>query len=111
MRTIIPSPVLAVCAEISARRETHAELNNLFTYAGSQAEDQDLQTILTGMISIVDGIGSLRTHASSAHGAGRKPYKLEPRRARLAIHSSHTVVLFVLESWQKKQAIKHQAII
>lgn len=70
----------------------------------SQIEDQDLQTILTGLISIVDGIGALRTHASSAHGSGRKNYKLEPRHARLAIHSAHTVALFVLESWKKKQA-------
>ena len=70
----------------------------------SQIEDQDPQTILTGLISIVDGIGALRTHASSAHGAGRKSYKLEPRHARLAIHSAHTVALFVLESWKKKRA-------
>ncbi len=66
-------------------------------------EDQDLQTILTGLLAIVDGIGALRTHASSAHGAGKKQYRLEPRHARLAIHGAHTVVLFILESWQRKQ--------
>lgn len=66
-------------------------------------EDQDLQVILTGLLAIVDGIGALRTHASSAHGAGRKQYKLEPRHARLAIHAAHTVALFILESWQRKQ--------
>jgi len=69
----------------------------------SIVEDQDLQQILTGLISITEGIGALRTHASSAHGAGKKIYKLEPRHARLAIHSAHTVVLFVLESWRKKK--------
>ncbi len=66
-------------------------------------EDTDLQTILSGLISIVEGIGALRTHASSAHGAGKKAYKLEPRHARLAIHSAHTVALFVLESWKNKK--------
>jgi hypothetical protein len=71
----------------------------------SRVEDQDLQTILTGLISIVEGVGALRTHASSAHGSGRKSYKLEPRHARLAIHSAHTVALFVLESWKKKQEL------
>jgi hypothetical protein len=65
-------------------------------------EDQDLQQILTGLISITEGIGALRTHASSAHGAGKKSYRLESRHARLAIHSSHTVALFILESWRKK---------
>jgi hypothetical protein len=71
----------------------------------SIVEDQDLQKILTGIISIVDGIGSLRTHASSAHGAGKKNYKLESRHARLAIHGAHTIALFLLESWAKKQTI------
>ena len=69
----------------------------------STVEDQDLQQILSGLISITEGIGALRTHASSAHGAGKKIYKLEPRHARLAIHSAHTIVLFVLESWLKKK--------
>lgn len=69
----------------------------------STIEDQDLQQILSGLISIVEGIGSLRTHASSAHGAGKKSYKLEPRHARLAVHSAHTVTLFILESWRKKK--------
>jgi hypothetical protein len=69
----------------------------------SVVEDQDLQRVLSGMISIVEGIGALRTHASSAHGAGKKSYKLEPRHARLAVHSAHTVALFVLESWRKKK--------
>ena len=68
----------------------------------SKVEDQDLQQILTGLLSIVHGLGSLRTHASSAHGAGKAPYRLEPRHARLAIHSAHTLCLFVLESWSKK---------
>jgi len=66
-------------------------------------EDQDLQRILSGLIAIVDGIGSLRTHASSAHGAGKKSYNLQSRHARLAIHSAHTVALFILESWKKEK--------
>lgn len=69
----------------------------------SVVEDQDLQVILTGLFAIVDGIGALRTHASSAHGAGKTTYKLEPRHAKLAIHSAHTVTLFVLESWNRKK--------
>jgi hypothetical protein len=68
----------------------------------SKVADQDLQQILTGLLSVVHGIGALRTHASSAHGAGKVSYHLEPRHARLAIHSAHTLALFVLESWSKK---------
>ncbi|MEV4781806.1 abortive infection family protein [Burkholderia sp. LMU1-1-1.1] len=68
----------------------------------SVVEDKDLQVILTGLFAIVEGIGALRTHTSSAHGAGKKQYKLQPRHARLAIHSAHTAALFILESWDKK---------
>jgi len=68
----------------------------------SKVADQDLQQILTGLLSVVHGIGALRTHASSAHGAGKVSYHLEGRHARLAIHSAHTLALFVLESWGKK---------
>jgi hypothetical protein len=69
----------------------------------STVEDQDLQIILSGLISVVEGIGAFRTHASSAHVAGKKHYKLEPRHTRLAIHAAHTITLFVLESWRKKK--------
>jgi hypothetical protein len=69
----------------------------------SVVQDQDLQTILSGLLATVEGIGALRTHASSAHGAGPKIYKLEPRHARLAIHAAHTVTLFALETWQKRK--------
>ncbi|OCZ64320.1 ATP-dependent RNA helicase HrpA [Achromobacter xylosoxidans] len=69
----------------------------------SLVEDQDLQVILTGLLAVVEGIGALRTHASSAHGAGTRQYKLEARHARLAIHAAHTVTLFVLETWAKRQ--------
>lgn len=66
-------------------------------------EDDDLKQILSGLISIVQGLGALRTHASSAHGAGPKGYKLQPRHARLAVHAAHTAALFVLESWDQRK--------
>ncbi|WP_151704927.1 abortive infection family protein [Nitrincola alkalilacustris] len=69
-------------------------------------EDDDLKKILSGVLSVVDGIGAFRTHASSAHGQGRKIYNLKPRHARLAIHSAHTIALFVLETWDERKSRK-----
>lgn len=66
-------------------------------------QDNDLKRVLSGILSIVDGIGAFRTHASSAHGEGRVMYKLKPRHARLAIHSAHTIAMFVLETWDEKR--------
>lgn len=70
----------------------------------SRVESRDLKEILSGLFALVGGIAALRTHASSAHGATRKSYRLEPRHARLAVHSAHTMVAFILESWDKKRA-------
>jgi hypothetical protein len=69
----------------------------------SSIEDRDLQEILSGLIATVNGIGSLRTHASSAHGAGRKRYALQARHARLAVHAAHTITLFILETWERRR--------
>jgi Abortive infection C-terminus len=64
--------------------------------------DDDLKRILSGMFSIVDGVGALRTHAGSAHGAGRNRYRPQSRHARLAINSAHTLVMFILETWEAR---------
>jgi hypothetical protein len=69
----------------------------------SAIEDRDLQEILSGLVATVNGIGALRTHASTAHGGGRKRYALQPRHARLAVHAAHTLTLFILETWDQRR--------
>ena len=69
----------------------------------SVVEDQDLQKIITGLCSVVDGVGALRTHASTAHGNSHKRYNIEPRHARLAVHSAHTITMFILETWFRRR--------
>ncbi len=65
-------------------------------------ESQDLKTILSGLASIVHGVGALRTHDGSAHGQKpAKSYKIEPRHARLAVHAAHTLALFIIEAWER----------
>ena len=65
--------------------------------------DDDIRRILSGLISIVDGIGALRTHAGSAHGHGSQAQKLAPRQARLTVHAAHTLCLFVIETWEVRR--------
>jgi hypothetical protein len=65
----------------------------------SNIAGDDILRILSGLTSIVDGIGALRTHAGSAHGHGSKTHILEPRQARLTVHAAHTLCLFVIETW------------
>jgi hypothetical protein len=65
-------------------------------------EDDDLRRVLSGLSSIIDGLGSIRTHAGSAHGRGKARYKVKPRHARLVIHAAHTISTFLIETWQSK---------
>lgn len=69
----------------------------------AQLADDDLKKILSGLSSIVDGLGAFRTHAGSAHGRGRKPYRVHSRHARLAINAANTLAVFVLETWDAKK--------
>jgi hypothetical protein len=65
-------------------------------------EDNDLLQILSGLSSIISGTAALRTHASSAHGRGNFRYKLHTRHVLLAIHSAHTLGLFIIQTWKQK---------
>ena len=75
-------------------------VSNHIGFEPSKVEDDDIRKILSGLTSVVNGIGSLRTHTGSAHGRGKKSYRVQARHARLAVHASHTLVGFVLETWR-----------
>jgi len=75
----------------------------------AQISDDDLKRILTGLASIVDGIGAFRTHVGSAHGRGRAGYRPAARHARLAVHSAHSLVVFVLETWDARKRASRPA--
>lgn len=60
----------------------------------------DLKKIASGLNSIVDGTMFLRNKKSGAHGRTEEQFKenaLQPRHARLVIHSAHTLAAYVLE--------------
>lgn len=50
--------------------------------------DSDIQKILTGLASIVDGISAFRTHLGSAHRGGELRYAVQPRHVKLTVNSS-----------------------
>lgn len=62
----------------------------------------DVRKVLSGLATMIEGIGALRTHAGDAHGRERGFAHIDARIARLAIHSASTVALFIIETWQKK---------
>ena len=74
-------------------------------------QDKDLSQILSGLTSVVDGIGSLRTHVGSAHGYGRVTYRPATRHARLAVNAAFTLTTFLLETWEQRKVEKKQSTI
>ena len=44
-----------------------------------------------------------RRAPGSAHGRGRRAYRLQARHARLAVHASHTLVAFFIETWDERK--------
>lgn len=64
--------------------------------------DEDMKRILSGIITIISNVGSLRTHAGSAHGRSANHTQLTSPQARLAVNAAHTVAIFVIECWQRR---------
>ena len=63
---------------------------------------EDIRNILSGLVTAVQGVGALRTHAGDAHGRERGFRRIDARIARLSIHSASAVILFLIETWEKK---------
>ncbi|WOI57490.1 abortive infection family protein [Palleronia sp. LCG004] len=62
----------------------------------------DIRKVLSGLTTATEGIGALRTHGGDAHGRERGHRRIDPRIARLAIHASSTIALFLIETWERK---------
>lgn len=63
----------------------------------------DQKRILQGLASVVDGVGAYRTHIGSAHGRGVAPPQIQVSEARLAVNASHSIVIFVMETWHARK--------
>jgi Abortive infection C-terminus len=63
----------------------------------------DVRQVLSGMTTVVKGVGALRTHAGDAHGRERGFRRIDARIARLAVHAASTMALFLIETWERKE--------
>lgn len=62
----------------------------------------DVRQILSGLATVVGGVGALRTHGGDAHGREKGYARVDARIARLSIHAASTAALFLIETWQRK---------
>lgn len=62
----------------------------------------DVRQILSGLATVIAGVGALRTHGGDAHGREKGFARIDARIARLSIHAASTAALFLIETWQRK---------
>ncbi len=65
---------------------------------------QDLQQVVRGIISVVNGIGSLRTHAGTAHGRGKDESPPTSSQARFATNSAGAAATFLMETASQQKS-------
>lgn len=66
--------------------------------APSQHAEDAFRRILGSAASVVEGLGTLRNKVGDAHGTGRKPIKVKPRHAALAVNMAGSMALFLIET-------------
>jgi hypothetical protein len=66
--------------------------------APSQHAEDAFKRILGSAASIVEGLGTLWNKVGDAHGTGRKPVKVKPRHAALAVNMAGSMALFLIET-------------
>ena len=62
----------------------------------------DVRQVLSGLLTVIGGLGALRTHGGDAHGREKGFARVDSRIARLAIHAASSTALFLIETWQRK---------
>lgn len=68
--------------------------------APSQHTEEVFKQILSGCISVVAGLASLRNRLGDAHGKGRVGSKPAARHAELAVNLSGTLASYLLATWE-----------
>ena len=75
--------------------------NDVYTQLNLDPGEEDLETnlrqILSGLISVIDGLSGIRNRMSDSHATS---YRADRRHAKLAVNTAKTFVEFILESYQ-----------
>lgn len=73
--------------------------------APSQHSEDAFKRILGSAASVVEGLGSLRNKVGDAHAAsGRKPVRVAPRHAALAVNLAGSMASFLIETAAARKA-------
>ena len=69
--------------------------------------EDDVRQVLSGLTTVVKGVGALRTHGGDAHGRQRGFPRIDARIAHLALSAASSAALFLIQTWERQQ---HRAL-
>jgi hypothetical protein len=67
-----------------------------------QQRTDDLRAIAGGMNTVVIGVGTLRTHAGTAHGRGPRDQPITFTQARLSVNAAGILATYLMDTLSEK---------
>ncbi|MBW1616061.1 MAG: abortive infection family protein [Deltaproteobacteria bacterium] len=108
-RSLLESVCKHILDEIGVDYDNKSDLRKLYkatatnlNISPSQDTEQDLKKILSGVFSIVQGLGSLRNKIGVAHGQGEKKVEPNLHYAELAVNLSGALASFLIATYEMR---------
>ena len=110
-RTFLESVCKSILDDLNVEYKDSESLGKLYrltarqlNLAPDQHNEQVFKQILSGCVSVANGLGELRNKFGDAHGKGKRRFKPGSRHAKLAVNLAGTMALFLVETYQAKQS-------
>lgn len=78
------------------------ECVNVLKLSEEKTVENDLLKLISGIKSIFQSVGSLRTHFGTAHGSSPGTYEINEHYARIANNAAGTVSIFLIQRYKTK---------
>jgi hypothetical protein len=113
-RTVIEAVLIGIEEDLTGETTNYsgdlpALYNRIYSQLNLDPGAEDLETnlrqILSGLISVVDGLSGIRNRMSDSHATS---YRADRRHAKLAVNTAKTFVEFILESYKYQRRTKKE---
>lgn len=108
-RTLLEGICKHILDERGVAYDDGADLNKLYKQtaaamdlAPDQHGEQVIKQILSGTMSVVNGLAAMRNSLSDAHGRGKKSARPAPRHATLAVNTGFGIAGFLIDTHIEK---------
>ena len=108
-RTLLETVCKRILDEVGNKYTNKEDLPKLYSMAAKtlnlapeQHSEEAIRAILGGVMTVVNGLGTLRNKLSDSHGRGGAPVKPSPRHASLAVNLAGALATFLVETYLQR---------